>query len=348
MSYTASVSGQAVTTAMRAPINNNMEMDFYRLFDPVKKDATPMEIKDWQVSGIWPKSALNVQLRALTPAFVRYSSRPGIEAFIREIFPVEHRDEMSGTWDLKIYGDEIAERSAVGVPPKEVSFMSQTIGSEMDHFALAGSKWNVNMLSAEGKQDLKMQLEQVTDGVINRIERESLDSAMLRATVYFFGWAEKAYYPKIQVRKFLDLETSMFGCVQKMKNGLEWLTTQVMITQRLWKGGSNRVVMPLASVEYLKNNRPENTDFMLVGNKTGGAKNMLGQVGQFPRILDKEVRVLEPYQTSSDIIDDLLLERNIQIGTYHPQANHYGYQNPEHYTNMDMTVRIYDEETDMY
>jgi hypothetical protein len=338
----------ALNAAYKQPMVNNMELDFYRLFEPVQKAANEYEIERWKVSGVFPKSLVGVELRAPQGAFVRYTSRKNIEDWFFKTFPIELSDVMSVNWSLKIYGDEIADRSAIGVPPKEVSFSSMSIASTMENYSLAGSKWDINVMTPEGKQDLRMQIEQVTDGVINRIMRDALDTALLKSQVYYFDWAEKAYYPKIQVQKYLDLETSMFDCIAKRKNGLEWLTSQVINIQKLWKGDSDTLIMPLAAVEYLKHNRVENTDFFIAGSKTGGAKNSIDKQGAFGSILGKTVRVLEPYQNSVGDIDDILLERNIQIGWYNVMANTYGFQDPEDYSSKDMHVQLYDEDLDMY
>lgn len=320
-------------------------MDILSLFNPSKKEIPMHETNAWRVSGIFPPSLIGVPLMDPAKSIIRYSARRALEEFFFSLFKLRYSDIMSYITYYRIYEDAIAERTAPGVPPKQVGLKDEAQSWSMDRYAIAGSKFDNNLVTPEGQVEFREQARQITDAVFAAVIVDSLD-AVMKMDVYHEKWAIHKHYPKMNIEKFLEHEKNMFNCLAMMPDGLIWLIHHINHMQHLAKGTSNALVIS-SKTELAIMNREENKLYFINGGKTNGYANKYDSPpGAVATAMDKWIYSVKPYQNSNEEIIDPLYHNNIMIGEHFGAYNTYGYNDPELYTSNDMSFMAYDEHED--
>jgi hypothetical protein len=287
-----------------------------------------------------------VPLQAPTGAIVRRTTLEAMKRWVFNVMPLKLDNSLSKETQVKIYEDTAADRLAVGAVPREVSFRTQVYRQSFRRYGLAGSKWDINLMHAEGQQELAMQIKQINEGVFTAIVQDAI-STILRSDVYFRDWAKKAYWSRMTIDAWYDEQVNNWNMLAMQSKGMEYFCAKVDHIQAQYQGTSNTLIIPVQSVIYNQQVKKENMHYYLIGDNSSGFNNKYSSLEPLTTIKGNKVYVLTPFQTSNEKVYDPLLRRNVQIGEYHIIANRHMYQNPQLYSTNDLSIAVYDEDEDV-
>jgi hypothetical protein len=314
------------------------------LLQPLVKEVPPHEMQEWRVSNVFPKSLLGVQLQAPTGAIVRRTVLESMKRWLFKLMPLRLDNSLSKVTKVKIYEDTIADRLAVGAPPREVSFREMEYMQSIRRYGLAGSKWDINLMYPEGQAELAMQIKQINEGVFTAISQDAI-AQVLRTDDFFKDWAKKSYWPEKNEDQWYAEQQFTWNILPMLPKGVEKLCSNIDFVQAQYQGVSNSLILPVKSAIYCQY-KAENYEYWKVGNSTAGFNNKYSSNEPVLSLKGNNVYLLAPFQTSSEQVYDPLLRHNVQIGEHHIIANRAMYQDPHLYSSNDLSIAIYDEDED--
>jgi len=274
--------------------------------------------------------------------------------WINEVSRLVLTNMMTFTIQSKIYSDDVADFIGLSAPVSEVASYVREKTRSVSYFG-KGTSIHVNMMSdPEGMRELWDKLMQVA-AAINRTEIWDFIYTIRR---HKYAKIEESKMDKNDPSKYFDRKKFEWDIIRKERKGMERLCEYVTNSATNFRGFLSHLIAPSTAISQLIFKK-EYDQYFRAGPSTAGFKNKtdrpvavsqdkLDKVDVFNDIKGFKVHLIRKLMsTKFDIYQDVLAHFP-QIGSFHciyPRKDG-NYTNPKSFLGRDLSVKIYDEESD--